>query len=119
MTAVRVMGDPELLHRVFDNLLRNAMTHAADGKWVRLSLSVRGDIACVQVEDRGPGVLSSETEQIFQPFYRGARTSGVSGHGLGLVIARQIVENYGGQIKAENRPEGGLRVSVYLPMTAL
>ena len=119
MTAARVMGNPELLHRVFDNLLRNAMTHAADGKWVRLCLSIRGDTACVQVEDRGPGVLSSETEQIFQPFYRGARTSGVSGHGLGLVIARQIVENYGGQIKAENRPEGGLRVSVYLPMTAL
>lgn len=114
-----VMGDPELLHRVFDNLLRNALKHAASGQWVRLSLAEQGAFVRVQVEDRGPGVLSSETEQIFKPFYRGTPNSGVSGHGLGLVIARQIVENHGGRIEAENRPEGGLCVRVFLPRATL
>lgn len=113
--AAYVMGDPELLHRVFDNLLRNAMTHAAAGKWVRFSLSDLGDTVCVQVDDRGSGVLSSETEQIFKPFYRGSQVDGANGHGLGLVIARQIVVNHGGRIEAENRPEGGFRIRVMLP----
>lgn len=114
-----VKGDAELLHRVFDNLLRNALTHAASGKWVRISVAENDASVCVRVEDRGPGVLSSETEQIFKPFYRSARSAGVNGHGLGLVIARQIVENHGGRIEAENRSEGGLCFSVFLPATAL
>ena len=70
---------------------------------------------CVQIEDRGPGVLSSETERIFLPFYRSSPEAGRDGHGLGLVIARQIVEAHGGRIVATNRPEGGLRLSVMLP----
>ena len=114
-----VKGDAELLHRVFDNLLRNALTHAASGKWVRISVAENDGSVCVRVEDRGPGVLSSETEQIFKPFYRSARSAGVNGHGLGLVIARQIVENHGGRIAAENRSEGGLCFSVVLPAAAL
>ena len=114
-----VKGDAELLHRVFDNLLRNALTHAASGKWVRISVAENDGSVCVRVEDRGPGVLSSETEQIFKPFFRSARSAGVNGHGLGLVIARQIVENHGGRIAAENRSEGGLCFSVFLPSTAL
>ena len=114
-----VKGDAELLHRVFDNLLRNALTYAASGKWVRISVAESDGSVCVRVEDRGPGVLSSETEQIFKPFFRSARSAGVNGHGLGLVIARQIVENHGGRIAAENRSEGGLCFSVFLPSTAL
>lgn len=102
---VRAM--PELLHRVFDNLLRNALTYAASGKWVRISVAESDGSVCVRVEDRGPAVLSSETEQIFKPFFRSAR-SAMRKHGLGLVIARQIVRNHGGRIAAENRSEGGL-----------
>ena len=74
-----------------------------------------GDDVCVCVEDRGPGVLSSDLKRLFEPFFRGSQVPVKKGHGLGLAIARQIVLNHHGRIDAENRREGGLRVTVRLP----
>ena len=116
--AARVRGDAEMLHRSFDNLLRNALTHAAAGGWVGIGLSASTAGVTVRVEDRGPGVLSDELERLFVPFYRGAQASGRNGHGLGLAIARQIVGQHRGRIEAANRPEGGLCLTVVLPMVA-
>jgi signal transduction histidine kinase len=107
-----------MLHRVFDNLLRNALTHAASGGWVGIGVSVRDGEVRVRVEDKGPGVLSTELDRLFVPFYRGVPATGRKGHGLGLAIARQIVDNLHGYIEAENRPEGGLRLTVTLPCAA-
>ena len=61
-----------MLHRVFDNLLRNALTYAASGAWVGIRLTRERDDALIRIEDAGPGVLSSEVERIFTPFYRAA-----------------------------------------------
>ena len=116
--AACVRGDAEMLHRAFDNLLRNALRHAAAGKWVGLGLSVSSGEVTVRIEDRGPGVLSSELERLFVPFYRGTQTPGRSGHGLGLAIARQIVDQHHGRIEATNRPEGGLCLTVVLPLVS-
>ena len=117
-SAAYVRGDPELLHRVFDNLLRNALAHASIGRWVGIRLTGNGDEVSVRVEDCGPGVLSSELDRLFVPFYRGAQTLGRNGHGLGLAIAKQIAENHHGRIEASNRPEGGLCLTVTLPRVA-
>ncbi len=117
-TNTVVNGDPEMLHRVFDNLLRNALTHAAAGKWVGITIVPGADTVGVRVDDRGSGVFSADVERLFMPFFRGAHTSGRNGHGLGLAIARQIVENHHGRIEAANRPEGGLRLTVTLPLAA-
>ncbi len=111
-----VRGDAEMLHRLFDNLLRNALAYASGGSWVGIFGEREGDVVRVCVEDRGPGVLSSDLERLFEPFYRGSQAPARKGHGLGLAIARQIVASHGGQIDAENRREGGLRVSVRLPL---
>ena len=114
-TEVPVRGDAEMLHRVFDNLVRNALAYAAGGGWIGVRVEPYGDDVCVCVEDRGPGVLSSDLKRLFEPFFRGSQVPVKKGHGLGLAIARQIVLNHHGRIDAENRREGGLRVTVRLP----
>ena len=114
-TDVPVRGDAEMLHRVFDNLVRNALAYAAGGGWIGLRVEADGNDVCVCVEDRGPGVLSSDLKRLFEPFFRGGQVPVKKGHGLGLAIARQIVVNHHGRIDAENRREGGLRVTVRLP----
>jgi two-component system OmpR family sensor kinase len=111
-------GDPEMLHRVFDNLLRNALTHAAAGGWVgiELSLAEGGSIATVRVEDCGPGVAECALEHLFVPFYRASPRPGKNGYGLGLAIAQRIVEHHHGRIEATRRAPGGLCLTVSLPL---
>ena len=111
----QVRGDAEMLHRVFDNLVRNALAYAASGGWVGIRVNREGNDVRVCVEDRGPGVLSSDLNRLFEPFFRGSFVPCKKGHGLGLAIARQVVVNHHGRIEAANRREGGLRVTVRLP----
>lgn len=111
-----VQGDPEMLHRVFDNLLRNALSHAAAGGWLGVSVTHEANALVIRFEDGGPGVPDAELEQLFIPFFRGTNSSAKNGHGLGLAIARQIVGYHGGRIAAANRPAGGLCLTVELPL---
>jgi signal transduction histidine kinase len=113
-----VQGDPEMLHRAFDNLLRNALTHGRSGGWVGVTLSLAADEVGVSVEDRGPGVLSADVDRLFLPFYRGTAAADRSGHGLGLAIAKQIIDRHHGRISAANRPDGGFRLHVVLARAA-
>jgi signal transduction histidine kinase len=70
----------------------------------------------IEVLDRGPGILEEHLGSIFEPFFRSNPTqNNVDGHGLGLAIAKRVVENHGGRITAANRPGGGLRVTISLP----
>ena len=110
-----VLGDAEMLHRVFDNLVRNALAYAASGGWIGIRIDREENEVRVCVEDRGPGVLSSDLKRLFEPFFRGSHVPVKKGHGLGLAISRQVVVNHHGRIEAENRREGGLRVTVRLP----
>ena len=110
-----VHGDREFLYRLFDNLLRNALTHAAEGGWVGVSLMADNDAIEIRIEDNGPGVPADDLAQLFSPFFRSIAANGRKGHGLGLAIARQIVDNHHGEIAAVNRVDGGLQVSVRLP----
>jgi two-component system OmpR family sensor kinase len=85
-----------------------------------VSVDLRGgdecDEAVLQVLDSGPGVPADFLEAIFEPFRRPPSSDrSAAGHGLGLTIARRIVETHGGSIKATNRPEGGLAVRIVLP----
>ena len=67
--------------------------------------------------DRGPGIAPEELERIFEKFYRGRKTSArTEGTGMGLAIAKGIIEAHGGKIRAENRPGGGTEISVTLPL---
>ncbi|MBV5287954.1 MAG: HAMP domain-containing histidine kinase [Methyloversatilis discipulorum] len=110
-----VKGQVELLRRTFDNVLRNAVKYAPAGSVVHIALGRANGSARVSISDRGCGVADGELERIFDPFFRGERSDGGHGAGLGLSIARRAVEAHGGDIRASNAEGGGLRVDIRLP----
>ncbi len=110
-TATPVRGDRTGLVRVVRNLLENAGKYAPADSTVTLRL----DGGSLTVLDEGPGVGPEDLPRLFDPFFRGAQAGATAGHGLGLMLARQIIERHGGTLVAENRPEGGLAVRLALP----
>jgi signal transduction histidine kinase len=115
--GLTVTGDPEQIHEVLTNLLTNAVRHSPVGGEVRVrgAPSARG--VRFEVSDEGTGVPPGEIERIFDRFYRvdAARGSNSGGAGLGLAIARSIVELHGGSIRAESRGPAGCHVIFELP----
>ncbi len=95
------------LRRALRNLIVNAATH---GKGCIVSLSGQGGQAVLTIADRGPGIPPDLLNKAFEPFFRvdPARTQFIPGAGLGLAIAKEIIERCGGTIRLENRPGGGL-----------
>ena len=115
---VRVLGQPDLLGRAIENVVRNAVKHSEDGGVVQLQLRAQPDARrlCIRVLDRGPGVSPADLDAIFQPFYRASGVhKDIDGHGLGLAIAQHVVLAHGGTITASNRADGGLCVEIVLP----
>ena len=100
--------------------MRNALRHTDPerGVEVRLERSRRKSEVSIAVRDFGTGVPESELEKIFEPFYRvqESRDRNSGGHGLGLSIAATAVRRHGGDISARNVPDGGLEMTVTLPL---
>jgi len=115
--AVTVNGERDRLKQLVVVLLDNALRYAPTGM-VDVSIADDGTDAVLRVEDDGIGIALSELPHVFERFYRGdaARRLDASGSGLGLPIARWIVERHGGQIRIESRPSHGTLVTVRLPL---
>ncbi|MBH8580200.1 sensor histidine kinase [Bisbaumannia pacifica] len=107
------------LAQAVENVIRNACHYTPAGGRVRVALSAEAHGYRLTVEDQGPGVPDDQLERIFQPFYRTAqaRDDKPDGHGLGLALARRQLEAVGGWVRAENRPAGGLRMTLWFPAT--
>ena len=114
--AVSVLGDGGLLQRAFDNVLQNALDHTPPGKSVKLSLSTGNERIRFIVSDEGPGAPEDLLQHLFEPFFRADKSRGGKGWGLGLAIARDIIQAHDGRISARNRDEGGLEVILELPV---
>jgi signal transduction histidine kinase len=105
--------DQEKIKQVLWNLILNAKEAMPDGGLLIISTSASDDgFTEIAVEDTGMGISSDNVEQFFQPFF----TTKPEGVGLGLTMSRKIVEQHGGKLILENRPEGGTRARVVLPM---
>jgi two-component system, OmpR family, sensor kinase len=112
-----LQADSDRLTQVLRNLVRNAVTHTNPGDRIELSASARNGSLEISVSDTGPGIPSGELEEIFERFHRldQSRSRDSGGAGLGLAIARAIVEAHGGQIRAESSPGRGAAFRIELP----
>jgi two-component system phosphate regulon sensor histidine kinase PhoR len=117
--AAVVRGDSSRLHRLFYNLLDNALRYSPDGEPVAVDLRYGGGWCRVTVRDRGPGLSEEDQERMFERFYRGDPSRARSrrgGTGLGLAIVRQIALTHSGRVEASNHPTGGALLEVLLPL---
>jgi signal transduction histidine kinase len=113
--------DGERLDRVLQNLLTNAVKYSPPGTEIRVKIVDRGSLVEISVQDHGLGLPPEAADRIFDEFYRvREHASGAEGLGLGLFIARSIVEAHGGQIRAESEGTGlGTTILVTLPKLRL
>lgn len=110
-------GDPMLLRRVVDNLLDNARKYSEPGRPVRVHAQREPGQIRIDVVDEGIGMGEADLKQLFTPFFRSdrSRQRGTGGVGLGLVLARRIIEAHGGALTATSAPGQGSTFTLQLP----
>lgn len=115
--GVQMLCDRDKLERVFDNLLKNAINYSYPVSTIHLSLETQDNTAIIQVQNSGAAIAPEKLAHIFEQFFRldSSRSSATGGAGLGLAIAREIVELHGGTITAESEGEQIL-FTVTLPL---
>jgi two-component system osmolarity sensor histidine kinase EnvZ len=112
---IPIMIRPQAIQRVFTNVLENARLYAHKA-WITVNkLSRHAEII---VDDDGPGISPNRREDVFKPFHRldESRNQDIEGTGLGLTIARDLVQSHGGTISLSDSPYGGLRIILHLPL---
>ena len=120
-----VRADPDALQRSLTNLLSNALKYGRMGRWVKIEtievMADRGREVQIRVHDRGDGVPASEARHIFEPYFRGvAATKSIAvGSGLGLKLARDLVEGMGGKLTLQSEIGRGSVFTIHLPVREL
>ncbi|MGZ4839753.1 MAG: sensor histidine kinase, partial [Terriglobales bacterium] len=116
-----VAGDMVALTQCLQNLIANAVKYGGEQRWIQvqadLATAAGRDEVRISVADRGPGIPTSEVEQIFQPFYRSASATAaqIHGTGLGLPLAKRIAEAMNGSISVSSEPGKGSTFVLHLP----
>ena len=111
-----VYADGVLIGQVLVNLLENAAKYTSAGTLISISAHANRDEMTISVADEGPGLPPGEEKRVFEKFHRAAPEGPQSGVGLGLSIAKAIVQAHGGAIEAENLPLGGAVFRFSLPL---
>lgn len=110
-----VEADTSRLHRVFTNLLDNAIKYSRKNGTVTITAQEQGQEVMVTVSDEGIGIDPEDLDHIFDVFHRGRTARGTQGHGLGLATVKAIVEAHGGRIVVSSQPDAGSAFTVFLP----
>ena len=110
-----VAADPAMLQRVFQNIIKNSVQAMGGKGKITICTSKTGDGIEIAVKDTGPGFPEEDINRVFDPLF----TTRPDGAGLGLAIARKLVEAHAGTIRARNLPEGGAEVVVMLPSLSM
>lgn len=110
----QVQTDPDLLERVIANLVENAVSWSPPGQAVRISAGEIASRIDLRISDRGPGIDSSARETVFQPFQRMGDSPNREGVGLGLAVARGLLEAMGNELVVEDTPGGGTTMVIAL-----
>ena len=115
--AVEVMGDPDRLRQVFNNLVGNAVKFTEEGE-VAILPEIQGGLLRVHIRDTGIGMSPEETGRLFQPFQQvdGSVTRRFGGTGLGLAISQRIMELMGGRIMVQSEKGKGSTFTVEMPI---
>jgi heavy metal sensor kinase len=118
MESATVRGDPEWLKRVILNLLDNAIRFTPPGGEIVVTVMRDSDAACLAVQDSGIGIPVEAQPHIFDRYYRAdpARSAGGDGAGLGLSLAKWVVERHRGRISLQSTPGAGSTFTVHLPL---
>jgi signal transduction histidine kinase len=106
--------DPGRMRQVLSNLFANALHYSPAGGRISLTSEIDGDNVLLAVQDDGPGISPGDLPHVFERFYKSTDSGGM---GLGLAIARHLVEAHGGSITAENGPDRGTIIRILLPVT--
>jgi two-component system sensor histidine kinase BaeS len=115
-----ISADPNRLASVVENLVSNAIKYTHSGGEVSISAAVEGQELLIRVKDNGSGIAVEEQQKVFEPFYRGNQGRRFKqGMGLGLSIARDLVEAHGGSISLQSEPGEGSIFTIHLPLQNL
>jgi two-component system, OmpR family, sensor kinase len=116
--AVLVSGNALLLRHALLNVVHNAIRYSPADTSIQIDLGRRGDQALIDVSDEGPGISRDLRSKVFDRFFRldAARSRDTGGHGLGLAIAKSVVEKHGGTIEIRPRQSSGTTFHIELPM---
>jgi signal transduction histidine kinase len=115
-----VLGDPVLLERLAENLIENAVRYNAAVGWVRLSTGIERGEAVLHIANAGARIDPAAVEELLEPFRRleSSRARSTGGYGLGLAVVRAVAQAHGGRVAMLARREGGLEVTVALPLAS-
>ena len=114
-TYASITASPQAIRRCLTNLLDNAVNY---GAYARIKVKRGAENIVVRIRDGGPGIPEAQLEKVFTPFFRleESRSRETGGTGIGLAIARNIAEQYGGTLFLHNHPQGGLEAVLELPL---
>lgn len=112
-----VVGDGILVQNALHNLLDNAIKYSPEYAQIRVALTRGPDCARIDIRDNGPGFPSGDLQRLTGRFERGDNAAGIVGSGLGLTIAKDVVEAHGGRLEIGNQAGGGACASLYFPLS--